>query len=456
MRSRSLRGGVIWTSVAVLTVTALALIAISIAVIFTNYRGLLKEDLLRQSQHILEEVSYTSGDPESLTRIIEQEPFSTRFVTLIVDADGSVIAESTGPADVLTALDDDLGVLTSLPSAEKPVEVASGDSRLLVFGTDIPRTDGNRVLVVGATDSIQEEAVWISVLLAITGAIGILAGSAILVVLLGRAVRPITEVAEATGTVDADATARIPVPAGPLEATRIADEINDLLGRVEQDQLERRQLLATISHEMRTPLAIAQGQLEALERYGTDDEEVRTAAGAAGRELRRVTALVDSALTLARAAAPGFISLREVTLSDVADDLAMRLSALDAQVVVHAPPSLRVTLDPERIAQAVLNLVVNSITHNPDGVRIDVRWQVDAQTVDIVVEDNGIGFPEIDLAELVRPFVSGRPGSSGLGLAVVESVVAAHGGRLTLSNASDSGARATLSLPRTTSTPDPA
>lgn len=456
MRSRSLRGGVIWTSVAVLTVTAVALIAISIAVIFTNYRGLLKEDLLRQSQHILEEVSYTSGDQESLTRIIEQEPFSTRFVTLIVDADGSVIAESTGPTDVLTALDDDLAALTSLPSAEKPVEVAAGDSRLLVFGIEIPRTDGNRVLVVGATDSIQEEAVWISILLAITGAIGILAGSAILIVLLGRAVRPITEVAEATGTVDADATARIPVPAGPLEATRIADEINDLLGRVEQDQLERRQLLATISHEMRTPLAIAQGQLEALERYGTDDEEVRTAAGAAGRELRRVTALVDSALTLARAAAPGFISLRDVTLSDVADDLALRLSALDAQVVVHAPPSLSVTLDPERIAQAVLNLVVNSITHNPDGVRIDVRWQVDAQTVDIVVEDDGIGFPEVGQAELVKPFFSGRPGSSGLGLAVVQSVVAAHGGRLTLSNASDSGARATLSLPRTTSTPDSA
>lgn len=456
MRSRSLRGGVIWTSVAVLTVTAVALIAISIAVIFTNYRGLLKEDLLRQSQHILEEVSYTSGDQESLTRLIEQEPFSTRFVTLIVGADGSVIAESTGPPDVLTALDDDLGALTSLPPAEKPVEVVSGDSRLLVFGTDIPRTDGTRVLVVGATDSIQEEAVWISVLLAITGAIGILAGSAILVVLLGRAVRPITDVAEATGTVDADATARIPVPAGPLEATRIADEINDLLGRVEQDQLERRQLLATISHEMRTPLAIAQGQLEALERYGTDDEEVRTAAGAAGRELRRVTALVDSALTLARAAAPGFISLRDVTLSDVADDLALRLSALDAQVVVHAPPSLSVTLDPERIAQAVLNLVVNSITHNPDGVRVDVRWQVDAQTVDIVVEDDGIGFPEVGQAELVKPFISGRPGSSGLGLAVVQSVAEAHGGKLTLSNASDSGARATLTLPRTTSKPDSA
>ena len=454
MRLRSLRGTVTWTSVVVLTVTALALIAISIAVIFTNYRGLLKEDLLRQSQHILEEVGYTSGDSDSLTRIIQQEPFSTRFVTLIVDADGSVIAESAGPADVLTVLDDDPGTITSLPAADAPVEVASGDSRLLVFGSDIPGTDNKRVLVVGATDSIQEEAVWISVLLAIAGAIGILAGSVILIVLLGRAVRPITEVADATGTVDADATSRIPVPAGPLEATRIADEINDLLRRVERDQLERRQLLATISHEMRTPLAIAQGQLEALERYGTDDDEVRTAAGAAGRELRRVSALVDSALTLARAAAPGFVSLRDVSLSDVAEDLALRLSALDAHVAVHAPPRVDVTLDPERIAQAILNLVINSVAHNPDGVRIDVRWQLDAQTVEIFVEDDGIGFPEIGQAELVKPFVSGRPGSSGLGLAVVESVVVAHGGHLTLSNPADSGARATLSLPRNASVED--
>lgn len=436
------------TSVGVLTVTTVALIAISIAVIFTSYRGLLKEDLVRQSQHILEEVGFTSGDKDSLIRIIEQEPFSTRFVTLIVEANGAVVAESTGPIDVLSAIDDDLGSVTSVPEAEHPVGVVSGDSGLMVFSSDIPGTGGTRVLVVGSTDTIQEESVWISVVLAFTGAVGILAGSAILVMLLGRAVRPIRQVAEATGAVDADATSRIPVPTGPLEATLIAGEINDLLGRVEQDQLERRQLLATISHEMRTPLAIAQGQLEALERFGTDDEEVRIAAGAAGRELRRVTALVESALTLARAAAPDFISLRNVSLSDVADDLALRLSALDAHVVVHAPPSLDVPLDPERIAQAVLNLVVNSITHNPDDVRIDVRWKADATSVDIIVEDEGIGFPEIVQAELVKPFVSGRPGSSGLGLAVVKSVVVAHGGRLTLSNTVDSGARATLSLPR--------
>ena len=167
-----------------------------------------------------------------------------------------------------------------------------------------------------------------------------------------------------------------------------------------------------------------------------------------------MAALVDSALTLARAAAPGFVSLRDVSLSEVAEDLALRLSALDARVVVHAPPRADVTLDPERIAQAILNLAINSVTHNPDGVRVDVHWQLDAQTVDIFVEDDGIGFPEIAQAELVKPFVSGRPGSSGLGLAVVESVIVAHGGHLTLSNPADSGARATLSLPRNASVED--
>lgn len=447
MKPRSLRSTVIAASVGVLVLTTVALIAISSAVLFTNYRGLLKQDLIRQSQHILEESGFTAGDEESLMRLIEQEPFSTRFVTLIVDPGGSVIAESSGPSDIESALAEDLTSLTSFTPTEKPVEVTTGDSRLMVFGSDIPNASGFRVLVVGSTDSIQEEALGITAILAITGSVGIVAGSALLVALLGRAVRPIREVAAATGAIDADAAARISVPMGPTEATSIAHEVNELLGRVEHDQLERKQLLATISHEMRTPLAIAQGQLEALERYGTDDEEVRNAAGAARQEIGRVTALVDSALTLARAAAPGFVSLRHVSLSDVAEDLALRLSALDAHVVVHAPPRAEVTLDPERIAQAILNLVINSVTHNPDGVRVDVHWQVDDQTVDIFVEDDGIGFPEIPHAELVKPFVSGRPGSSGLGLAVVESVIVAHGGHLTLSNPADSGARATLSLP---------
>ena len=454
MRPRSLRSTVIVASVGVLVLTTVTLIAISSAVLFTNYRGLLKQDLVRQSQHILEESGFTAGDEESLVRLIEQEPFSTRFVTLIVSPSGSVIAESSGPSDIESALAEDVNSLTSFTPTEKPVEVTTGDSRLMVFGSDIPNASGFRVLVVGSTDSIQEEALAISAILAITGSVGIVAGSALLVVLLGRAVRPIREVAAATGAIDADATARISVPMGPTEATSIAHEVNELLSRVEHDQLERKQLLATISHEMRTPLAIAQGQLEALERYGTDDEEVRNAAGAARQEIRRVTALVDSALTLARAAAPGFVSLRHVSLSDVAEDLALRLSALDAHVVVNAPPRADVTLDPERIAQAILNLVINSVTHNPDGVRVDVHWQVDAQTVDIFVEDDGIGFPEIPHAELVKPFVSGRPGSSGLGLAVVESVIVAHGGYLTLSNPADSGARATLSLPRNASVED--
>lgn len=454
MKPRSLHSTVIATSVGVLVLTTVALIAISSVVLITNYRGLLKQDLVRQSQHILEESGFTAGDEESLMRLIEQEPFSTRFVTLIVDPGGSVIAESSGPSDIESALAEDLTSLTSFTPTEKPVEVTTGDSRLMVFGSDIPNASGFRVLVVGSTDSIQEEALAITAILAITGSVGIVAGSALLVVLLGRAVRPIREVAVATGAIDADATARISVPMGPTEATSIAHEVNELLGRVEHDQLERKQLLATISHEMRTPLAIAQGQLEALERYGTDDEEVRNAAGAARQEIRRVTALVDSALTLARAAAPGFVSLRHVSLSDVAEDLALRLSALDAHVVVHAPPRADVTLDPERIAQAILNLVINSVTHNPDGVRVDVHWQVDAQTVDIFVEDDGIGFPEIPHAELVKPFVSGRPGSSGLGLAVVQSVIVAHGGHLTLSNPADSGARVTLSLPRNASVED--
>jgi two-component system OmpR family sensor kinase len=454
MRPRSLRSTVIVASVGVLVLTTVTLIAISSAVLFTNYRGLLKQDLVRQSQHILEEVGFTASDEESLVRLIEQEPFSTRFVTLIVSPSGSVIAESSGPSDIESALAEDVNSLTSFTPTEKPVEVTTGDSRLMVFGSDIPNASGFRVLVVGSTDSIQEEALAISAILAIAGSVGIVAGSALLVVLLGRAVRPIREVAAATGAIDADATARISVPMGPTEATSIAHEVNELLSRVEHDQLERKQLLATISHEMRTPLAIAQGQLEALERYGTDDEEVRNAAGAARQEIRRVTALVDSALTLARAAAPGFVSLRHVSLSDVAEDLALRLSALDAHVVVNAPPRADVTLDPERIAQAILNLVINSVTHNPDGVRVDVHWQVDAQTVDIFVEDDGIGFPEIPHAELVKPFVSGRPGSSGLGLAVVESVIVAHGGHLTLSNPADSGARVTLSLPRNASVED--
>ena len=448
MRTRSLRAGGTLAAVGVLTLTTIALIGISIAVIFTNYRGLLKEALRRQAQHIVEEAGSTAGGVSAMRDLIAQEPFSTRFVTAVVDPSGVLIAQSTGPADILSALEESQGLIAAITPEDDPVEFASGDSGLMAFAVDIPGQGELRAIVVGSTDSIQEDALRISLILAAVGFAVVLVGSTLLVIALGRAVRPITDVAEATGLIDADVTDRIPIPATPIEAHQIAEEINALLERVEQDQLERKQLLATISHEMRTPLAIAQGQLEALERYGTDDEEVRGAAQAAGRELRRVATLVDSALTLARAAAPGFISSRSVSLTDVADELALRLSALDAQVVVHAPPRVDVSLDPERLAQAVLNLVVNAITHNPEGVRVDVTWEADDANLLVIVEDDGIGFPQMPPGELIKPFVSGRPGSSGLGLAVAQSVAVAHGGTLTLTNIPASGARATLTFPR--------
>ena len=448
MRSRSLRGGVTLAAVGVLTLTTIVLIGVSIAVIFTNYRGLLKDDLRRQSQHILEEAAGTDGGVDALRTLIAQEPFSTRFVTLVVDSSGALVARSSGPEDILSATQEDQASLFGITPAEHPVELTSGDSRLMVFAANIPGEAQLRTVVVGSTDSLQEDAARISVILGALGFLVIVVGSTLLVITLSRAVRPITDVAAATGLIDANVADRVAVPTSPTEAHQIAREINSLLERVEHDQLERKQLLATISHEMRTPLAIAQGQLEALERYGTDDEEVRGVAAAAGRELRRVSTLVDSALTLARAAAPGFISRRHVSLPDFADDLALRLSALDAQVVVHAPPRIDVSLDPERLAQAVLNLVMNAVTHNPEGVRVDVRWQADASTWSVRVEDDGIGLPQMPPDELIKPFVSGRPGSSGLGLAVTQSVVDAHGGTLTLTSAANSGATVTLSFPR--------
>ena len=448
MSPRSLRGGVTLAAVGVLTLSTIALIGISIAVIFTNYRGLLKDDLRRQSQHVLEEAADTDGGVDAMRTLIAQEPFSTRFVTLVVDPSGALVARSSGPEDILSAIGEDEASIAGIPPADHPVELTSGDSRLMVFAADIPGNAQLKTVVVGSADSLQEDAARISVILGAVGFLVILVGSTLLVITLSRAVRPITEVAAATGVIDANVADRVPVPASPAEAHQIAQEINALLQRVEHDQLERKQLLATISHEMRTPLAIAQGQLEALERYGTDDEEVRGVAEAAGRELRRVSTLVDSALTLARAAAPGFISTRRVSLSTFAQDLALRLSALDAQVVVQSPPRIDVSIDPERLAQAVLNLVMNAVTHNPEGVRVDVRWQADDSTWSVQVEDDGIGLPQMPPGELIKPFVSGRPGSSGLGLAVVQSVVVAHGGTLTLTNAPDSGAAAILAFPR--------
>lgn len=230
----------------------------------------------------------------------------------------------------------------------------------------------------------------------------------------------------------------------------IATVFRIVFGRVagafaEQDRL-RRQLMADVAHELRTPLAILQGRIEGLLDgvYPRDESHLAELL----EETRHLSRLVEDLGTLARAEAGALELRKEATdLGDLVRDIA---AALPRPVAVEVPAELpAVEIDPVRIRQVLLNLLANALRHTPVENGIAVEVQAFPQQVLIRVRDSGSGIAPEDLPRIFERFQKGTESrGSGLGLAIARKLVLAHGGDIGIESALGKGTTVTVSLPR--------
>ncbi|TMM05520.1 MAG: HAMP domain-containing histidine kinase [Actinobacteria bacterium] len=209
-------------------------------------------------------------------------------------------------------------------------------------------------------------------------------------------------------------------------AERHAEQLESTLEREEQ-------FLHDASHELRTPVTIARGHLEVLGRSnGRSSTEVDVAVD----ELSRMERILDRLLLLARADQPDFLELEQIVLDHFLEDVFMRWSEI-------APRSWRLgalahgTLraDPEQLRIALDALLENAVKYSEPGDRIELSSRATGSMVVIEVDDEGIGVPDEPLARIFERFARSDPartrtaGGVGLGLAIVDTIVKAHGGR---------------------------
>lgn len=213
----------------------------------------------------------------------------------------------------------------------------------------------------------------------------------------------------------------------------------------EQDRL-RRQLMADVAHELRTPLAILQGRIEGLLDgvYPRDESHL----GELLEETRHLSRLVEDLGTLARAEA-GALELRKevVDLGDLIREVA---AALPRPIAVMVPAELpAVEVDPMRIRQVLLNLLANALRHTPVEGDIAVEVQARPQQIQVRVRDSGSGIAPEELPRIFERFQKGSDSrGSGLGLAIARKLVLAHGGDIGIESAPGKGTEVTVSLPR--------
>jgi len=216
----------------------------------------------------------------------------------------------------------------------------------------------------------------------------------------------------------------------------------------EQDRL-RRQLMADVAHELRTPLSILQGRIEGLLDgvYPRDDTHLAELLD----ETRHLARLVEDLGTLAHAEA-GALELRKemVDLGDLVRDIAATAATLPRPIVVEVPAELpALEADPVRIRQVLLNLLANALRHTPEEGVISVEVQAQPRRMLIRVRDTGSGIAPEDLPHLFERFQKGTDSrGSGLGLAIARKLVLAHGGDIGIESTPGQGTEVTVSLPR--------
>jgi signal transduction histidine kinase len=245
---------------------------------------------------------------------------------------------------------------------------------------------------------------------------------------------------------------RLPEPGNSDEISRLAKTFNRMLDRLQSSVNQLRTVTGGIAHDLKSPVTLIRGTLEsALCHEG--NEKWRDSVGEAVEDLDRLLQLLNTTLDLAEAEAGALHMERgPVDLSDAVRQLvdiyqpAMAerhhevTSDLEAHVVVDADLPL--------MNRVVSNLLENELTHLPSGCRVTIRLHAHEGSAELVIEDNGPGFPPEIGSRAFDRFVKGKhsPGH-GLGLAFVDAVVQAHGGVAGISDRAGGGAVITLSLP---------
>ena len=220
----------------------------------------------------------------------------------------------------------------------------------------------------------------------------------------------------------------------------------------------RRDFVANVSHELKTPVGALALLAETVEDAADDPDAVRRFAGRMRQEAARLTNLVQDIITLSRIQAaepvPDPVAVEvDAIVAEALDRCRMKANARGIALVEVGDRGLGVLGDEDLLLTAIRNLLENAVAYSPERTRVLVTTRRADDRVEISVEDQGIGIPERDLQRIferfyrVDPARSRATGGTGLGLAIVKHVTAAHGGAVTVRSMEGAGSTFTLSLP---------
>jgi signal transduction histidine kinase len=276
--------------------------------------------------------------------------------------------------------------------------------------------------------------------------------------LMRRMINPLSEVIAASQAVSqGDLTARVPVDARNDDLSALSDHFNHMADELERSDKQRRNMLADIAHELRTPITILRGRLEGILDgvYPPDEAHIAPAL----EETYLLERLVEDLRLLALAEANQLrFELKPVRLNELAETILSLFYAQagerNVQLNLEAEADLpEVMVDPQRFQQVIGNLIDNALRYTPEGSTVNLSIHRQEDIVELSVADGGPGIPEDEIAHVFDRFWRGEKsrarstGGAGLGLSIARQLVEAQGGKITARNHSPRGFEVQITLP---------
>ena len=444
---------------AVLAVVLGAVVAALVHQFSTSYEAIAANDLAGELRSYAAATARLSPDQSLLRASVDylQERSLPAGTVIVVSLPGAGVVATPG-ADALRR---DRPVATWMrtppPSTLfEATEIGGRQAELMVS----PIESGGRTVgtLVAATDisALRAERSRVLALSLVEATVALVAGALSSYFLLRRLLRTVGRITTAAEEIGAGRLDRRLGDQGTDdEVGQLATTFDTMIGRVDEAMTAQRRLLSDVSHQLRTPLTVARGHLEVLQRTGglagRDGAEATVALVV--DELDHMRRLVERLLLLGRAMEPDFVNLEPIDARAFVADVFEAARVLAPRAWSSGPvPDVVVTADAAKLRGALLNLADNAVkaTAAPDAVAIVTTVDARAGEIAFAVEDSGPGIPAAQRQAAVARFA--RPGArnedgSGLGLAIAKAVAEAHGGRIEVGDSVLGGARVAIVLP---------
>jgi heavy metal sensor kinase len=272
-----------------------------------------------------------------------------------------------------------------------------------------------------------------------------------------KILQPINEMTDTVKNISTNnLSIRLNVSGSKDELKELAKTFNEMLSRIENQYIKQQQFVSDASHELRTPIAVLQGYIDMLKRWGKDDEAVLAESiDAIKNETDNMKDLVEKLLFLARHDRNTLnLKKEEFSLTELVYETGKETEIIDNnhKIIVDIKGEVSIKADRNRTKQALRVFIDNAIKYTPNGGEIYIKLEADKDFAYINIKDSGIGISKEDLSHIFDRFYRSdksrtkNSGGHGLGLSIAKIIILGHGGKIKIRSKVGEGTEFIISL----------